>query len=250
MITCHDCGKPGSYFLNSGYKIVKAAVMVEVGTQTGSNFPDFQEESRSLDHDQMVLDPVKLETIDPFYYESAPGGEMEISTSEEGLICDSSQLPFPPNQTSPKPPLRKRRKQFPQKRRKQFPEKLETGPCETFPGIKFANTKQGSGSNAGEINILSTVTKRSSTEGQINSQQNSIKDNHGLGFGNLVNSHRAHNLDLNPKDAVTNKHAILLDVKQHPTHALIEQPNHSYNRMSVTDEPHRLKSACNQPSGT
>ena len=78
FITCDGCGKPDSYLLASGYKIVKTAVLVEVGTQTGPDFPESRQESSTtlgskvgcLDN-EMAVDHVKLETLDTFYYDSA-----------------------------------------------------------------------------------------------------------------------------------------------------------------------------------
>ena len=58
MFKCDGCGKPGSYLLQSGYRLVKTAMLVEVGTQTGS--------------DEITIDPVKMEVTDPFYYDSVP----------------------------------------------------------------------------------------------------------------------------------------------------------------------------------
>eukprot|EP00116_Pleurobrachia_bachei_P003163 sb/3463425/ len=58
LFKCDGCGKPGSYLLKSGYKLVKTAILVEVGTQTGSN--------------EITVDPVKMEITDPFYYDSVP----------------------------------------------------------------------------------------------------------------------------------------------------------------------------------
>ena len=58
LFKCDGCGKPGSYLLQSGYRLVKTAMLVEVGTQTGS--------------DEIVMEPVKMEVTDPFYYDSVP----------------------------------------------------------------------------------------------------------------------------------------------------------------------------------
>ena len=58
LFKCDGCGKPGSYLLQSGYRLVKTAMMMEVGTQTGS--------------DEITIDPVKMEVTDPFYYDSVP----------------------------------------------------------------------------------------------------------------------------------------------------------------------------------
>ena len=51
LFKCDGCGKPGSYLLQSGYRLVKTAMLVEVGTQTGSD---------------------EMATTDPFYYDSVP----------------------------------------------------------------------------------------------------------------------------------------------------------------------------------
>ena len=56
LYKCDGCGKPGSYLLDSVYRIVKTAILVEVGTQTGC--------------DEITVDPVKMEITDPFYYDS------------------------------------------------------------------------------------------------------------------------------------------------------------------------------------
>ena len=58
LFKCDGCGKPGSYILQSGYRLVKTAMLVEVGTQTGS--------------DEITINPVKMETTDSFYYDSVP----------------------------------------------------------------------------------------------------------------------------------------------------------------------------------
>ena len=58
LFKCDGCGKPGSYLLESGYKLVKTAILVEVGTQTGC--------------DEITVDPVKMEITDPFFYDSVP----------------------------------------------------------------------------------------------------------------------------------------------------------------------------------
>eukprot|EP00116_Pleurobrachia_bachei_P014147 sb/3474409/ len=58
LFKCDGCGKPGSYLLKSGYKLVKTALLLEFGTQTG--------------YDEITVDPVKMEITDPFYYDSVP----------------------------------------------------------------------------------------------------------------------------------------------------------------------------------
>ena len=55
---CDGCGISGSCLLESGYKLVKTAVLVEVGTQTGC--------------DEITVDPVKMKITAPLYYDSVP----------------------------------------------------------------------------------------------------------------------------------------------------------------------------------
>ena len=56
LFKCDGCGKSGNYLLDLGYRLVKTAMLVEVGTQTGL--------------DEIAIDPVKVEITDPFYYDT------------------------------------------------------------------------------------------------------------------------------------------------------------------------------------
>eukprot|EP00116_Pleurobrachia_bachei_P011569 sb/3471831/ len=79
LFNCDGCGKSGSGLLDSGYRIIKTAMLVEVGIQTGSRDTEIEVETpkiielenRCLDH-EMEMDPVKMESVDPFYYDSVP----------------------------------------------------------------------------------------------------------------------------------------------------------------------------------
>ena len=97
LFTCDGCGKSGRGRLDSGYRLVKTAMLAEVGAQTG--VPEIQERESSttlgskvgcLD-DEMAVDSVKFESLGPFYYDSVPGvsavppmGDVSLDIGELG----------------------------------------------------------------------------------------------------------------------------------------------------------------------
>eukprot|EP00116_Pleurobrachia_bachei_P001897 sb/3462159/ len=132
LFTCSGCGRSGSHNLGSGYRLVKTAMLVEVGTQTGdeSSVPEPQLNDSipatssttpiivSSDNDDDTSEDDECSDEDDYLAES--GGEEEVSSSEDDMmlgltdLSDSSeddeticlQQPTSPNlsqQTLPRP---------------------------------------------------------------------------------------------------------------------------------------------------
>eukprot|EP00116_Pleurobrachia_bachei_P001242 sb/3461504/ len=75
LFTCDGCGISGSGRLDPGYRLVKTAMMVEVGTQTGvpeirGGSPTTLGSEVGCLEDEIAVDSVKIESLDPFYYDS------------------------------------------------------------------------------------------------------------------------------------------------------------------------------------
>ena len=96
LFTCDGCGKSGSGRMDSGYRLVKTAMLVEVGTQTGVH--EIRGESSTTlgsevecSDDEMAVDSVKIESLDPFDYDSVaaistdpPMGDVSFDKGELG----------------------------------------------------------------------------------------------------------------------------------------------------------------------
>ena len=93
LFKCDECGKPGSYLLESGYKLVKTAALVEVVTQTGS--------------DEITVDPVKIEEeVDSSENNMTLGRTddtlSDSSEEEEKQNFNSTELPVSQSQIIPR----------------------------------------------------------------------------------------------------------------------------------------------------
>ena len=96
LFNCDGCGKSCSGRLDSGYRLVKTAMLVEVGTQTGvheirgESSTTLRSEVGCLD-DEMAVESLKIESLDPFYYDSVatiptdpPMGDVSFDKGELG----------------------------------------------------------------------------------------------------------------------------------------------------------------------